>query len=76
MGHRIKKRVLKLNFEDSHYLTIQELLLKNKLVRVQLLTTDTFRSKTGMSPELMSGILQFAKRLYDIRINDALERLY
>ena len=76
MGHRINKRVLTLNFEYSHYLTVHEFPTESKLVGVSLLATDIFRPKTEMLTKLMSGILQFVKRLYHVRSNDALERLY
>ena len=56
MEHRIKsihKRALKLVYQDFHDLKFQELLAKNKSVRVhqknlQLLATEIFKSNTGV----------------------------
>ena len=65
MEHRINsihKRALKLVYQDSPDLTFQELLAKDKSVSVhqknlQSLATEIFKSKTGVSPELMNDIL-------------------
>ena len=62
MEHRINnihKRALKLVYHDSPDLTFQELLAKDKSVSVhqknlQLLATEIFKSKTGISPQLMN----------------------
>ena len=66
MEHRnnnIRKWALKLVYQDSHDLTFQDLLAKDKLVSVhqkylQLLATEIFKSKTGESPELINVIFQ------------------
>ena len=68
--HRINsihKRALKLVYENSHDFTFQELLAKDKSVRVQrnklqLLATDIIKSKTRVSPELMNDIFHFVER--------------
>ena len=41
---------------------------------LQLLATEKFRSKTGMSHELMNDIFHFVERPYDLRSNFSLER--
>ena len=82
MEHRINsihKRALKLVYQDSPDLTFQELLAKDKSVSVhqkilQLLATEIFKSKTGMSPELMNDILHFVERPYNLRSDYTLER--
>ena len=82
MEHRINsihKRALKLVYQDSPDLTFQELLAKDKSVSVhqkilQLLATEIFKSKTGMSPELMNDILHFVERPYNLRSDYTIER--
>ena len=41
---------------------------------LQLLATVIFKSKTGVSPELMNHIFNFVERPYNLRRNYALER--
>ena len=80
--HRINsihKRALKLVYQDSPDLTFQELLAKDKSVSVhqknlQLLATEIFKSKTGVSPELMNDIFHFVKRPYNLRSVYTLEK--
>ena len=75
MEHRINsihKRALKLVYQDSPDLTFQELLAIDKSVSVhpknfQLLATEIFKSKIGVSPELMNDIFHFVKRPYNLR---------
>ena len=82
MEHRtnsIHKRALKLVYQDSPDLTFQELLAKDKSVSVyqknlQLLATEIFKSKTGISPELMNDIFHFVERPYNLRSDYTLER--
>ena len=82
MEHRINsihKRALKLVYQDSPDLTFQELLAKDKSVSVhqknlQLLATEIFKSKTGVSPELMNDIFHFVERPYNLRSDYTLER--
>ena len=82
MEHRINsihKRALKLVYQDSPDLTFQELLANDKSVSVhqknlQLLATEIFKSKTGVSPELMNDIFHFVKRLYNLRSDHTLKR--
>ena len=82
MEHRINsihKRALKFVCQDSPDLTFQELLAKDKSVSVhqknlQLLANEIFKSKTGVSPELMKDILHFVERPYNLRSDYTLER--
>ena len=82
MEHRInsiEKRALKLVCQDSHDLTFQELLAKDKSIRVhqknlQLLINEIFKSKTGVSPELMNDIFHFVGKPYNLRSDYTLER--
>ena len=82
MEHRINsihKRALKLVYQGSPNLTFQELLAKDKSVSVhqknlQLLATEIFKSKTGMSPELMNDIFHFVERPYNLRSDYTLKR--
>ena len=82
MEHRINsihKRALKLVYQDSPDLTFQELLAKDKSVSVhqknlQLLATEIFKSKIGMSPELINDIFHFVERPYNLRSDYTLER--
>ena len=72
MINSIHKRVLKLVYQDSYDLTFQELQAKDKSGNVhqknlQLLATDIFKSKTGVSPELMNDIFHFVGRPYNLR---------
>ena len=77
MEHKINsihRRALKLVYQNSHDLTFQELLVKDKSVSVhqknlQLLATEIFKSKTGVSPELMNGIFHFVEIPYNLRSN-------
>ena len=61
----IHKIALKLVYRDTHELTFQELLAKGKSANVHqenLLTTEIFKSKAGMSPELMNDIRTILKK--------------
>ena len=68
MEHRINsihKIALKLVYQDTHELTFQELLAKGKSASVHqknLLTTEIFKSKAGMSPEMMNDIWTILKK--------------
>ena len=82
MEHRINsihKRALKLVYQDSPDRAFQELLAKDKSVSVhqkdlQLLATEIFKSKTGVSPELMNDVFHFVKRPCNLRSDYTLER--
>ena len=75
----IHKRALKLVYQYSYDIKFQELLIKDKSVSVhrknlQLLATEIFKSKTGVSPELMNDIFHFVERHYNLRSDYTLER--
>ena len=75
----VHKSTFKVVYEDFHGLTFQELLAKDKSGSVhtknlQLLATGIFRSKTGISPELMSDTFHFVERPYNLRSNYKLQR--
>ena len=71
MDHRmnsIHKTALKLIYQDSQNLTVQELLAKDKSISVhqknlQFLATEIFKSKMGVSPELINDIFHLWKDL-------------
>ena len=81
MEHRINsihKRAFKLVYQDSPDLMFQELLAKYKSVsarqkNLQLLATEIFKSKTGVSPELMNDIFHFEERPYNLSSDYILE---
>ena len=82
MEHRINsihKRALKLVYQDSPDLMFQEFLAKDKSVSIhqrnlQLLATEIFKSKTGVSPELMNDIFHFVERPSNLTCDYTLER--
>ena len=82
MEHRIDsihKSALKLAYPDSHDVTFEDLLAKDKSVSVhqknlQLLATEIFKAKTGVSPELMNDIFHFVEKHYNLRSYYTLER--
>ena len=85
MEHRINsihKRALKLVYQDSHNLTFRELLSKDKSVsnhqkNLQLLATEIFKSKTGVSPELTNDIFHFVERTdYTLERNHTDQRVF
>ena len=82
MEHRINsihKCALKLVYQDSPDLTFQELLAKDNSVsvhqkKIQLLATETFKSKTGVSPELMNDIFHLVERVCNLGSDYTSER--
>ena len=70
---------MKLVYQDSPNLTFQKLLAKDKSGSIhqkkhQLLATEIFKSKTGVSPELVNDIFHFVERPYNLRSDYTLER--
>ena len=71
MEHRINsihERALKLVYQDSQNLTVQELLAKGKSISVyqktlQFLATEIFKLKMGVPPELINDIFHLWKDL-------------
>ena len=47
---------------------------KNCWLKTNQLATETFKSKTGVSPELINDIFHFVERPYNLRNNYTLER--
>ena len=82
MEHRINsiyKRTLKLVYEDSYDLAFQELLAADISVsghqkNHQLLATEIFKSKTGVSPELIDDIFYFVERPCNLGSNYTLQK--
>ena len=77
--NNIQKKALKLVSQNSHDLTFNDLLAKDKSVSVyqknlRLLATVIFKSKTGMSSELMNHIFHFVQRPNNLRSKYTLER--
>ena len=65
-------RTLKLVFNVTPNLSFDELLVTDKSVGIhqrnlQLLATKIFKVKNGTAPEQMSEILQFEKKLYNLK---------
>ena len=77
MEHKINsiyKRALKLVYQDSHDLTFQDKSVSVYQKNLQLLAIEIFKSKTGVSPELMNDIFHFAEKPYNVRRDYKLER--
>ena len=56
-------RALKLVSQDSHDLTFRKLLAKeNQLAFTKKPSVEIFKSRTGVSPELMKDIFHFVDR--------------
>ena len=77
--NKIHKRALKLVYQDYPDLTFFEFLAIEMSVSVhqknlQLLATEIFKSKAGMSPELMNDIFHFVETPYNLRSDYTLER--
>ena len=61
--NKIHKKALKLVYHDSYDFTFQE-----------LLATEMFKSKHGVSPELMNDIIYFLDKPYNLITNYTLKR--
>ena len=75
--NKIHERALRLVYDDSPYLSLDELLIKDKSVSIhqinlQLLATETFKVKNGVSTGLTEDIFHFVKKPYDLRNNGIL----
>ena len=76
---KIHERALRLVYDDSPHLRFDELLIKDKSVRFhqrnfQLLTTEIFNVKNGVSAELTEDVFHFVNEAYDLRNNRMLVR--
>ena len=68
------------SYDDSPYLSSDELLIKNKSVGIhqrnlQFLATEIFKVKNGVSTGLTEDIFQFVNKPYDLRNNSILLRI-
>ena len=77
--NKIHERALRLVYDDSPYLGFDELLIKDKSVsihqkNIQLLATEIFKVKNGVSAGLTEDIFPFFSKLYDLRNNRILFR--
>ena len=77
--NKIHEITLRLVYGDSPYLSFDELLIKDKSVRIHprnlhFLTTEIFKMKNELSTGLTEEILQFANKPYDLRNNRILLR--
>ena len=76
---KIHERALRLVYDDTPYLSFVELLIKNKSVsthqrNLQLLTTEIFKVKNGVSTGLTEDNFHFVNKPYDLRNNRILFR--
>ena len=70
---------MRLVYDDSPYLSFDELLIKDKSVSIhqrnlQLLATEIFKVKNGVSTGLTEDIFHFVNKPYDLRNNRILFR--
>ena len=77
--NKIHERALRLVYDDSPYLSFDELLTKNKSVSIhqrnlQLLATEIFKVKNGLYTGLTENIFHFANKPCDLRNNRILFR--
>ena len=77
--NKIHERALRLVYDDSPYLSFDELLIKDKSVSIhqrnlQLLATEIFKVKNGVSTGLTEDIFHFVNKPYDLRNNRILFR--
>ena len=64
------ERALRLVYDDSSYVSFDELLIKDKSVSIlQFLATEIFKAKNGVTTGLTENIFQFVNRSLDLRNN-------
>ena len=71
---------MRLDYDDKHYLSFDELLTKDKSGSIhqknlQLLATDIFKVNNGVSTALTEYIFNFVNKPYDLRNNRILFRM-
>ena len=76
---KIHERALRLVYDDNPHLSFDELLIKDKSVRfhqrnLQLLGTEIFNVKNGVSTGLTKDVFHFVNKAYDLRNNRMLVR--
>ena len=77
--NKIYERTLRLVYDDSPYLSSDKLLIKDKSVSIhqrilQLLATEIFKMKNGVSTGLIEEIFHFVNKTYNLRNNRILFR--
>ena len=77
--NKIHERALRLVYDDSPYVSLDEVLIKDKSVNIhqrnlQFLGTEIFKVKNGLSTELTEDIFHFVNKPYDLRNNRILLR--
>ena len=77
--NKIHERALRLVYDDSPYVSLDEVLIKDKSVNIhqrnlQFLGTEIFKVKNGVSTELTEDIFHFVNKPYDLRNNRILLR--
>ena len=77
--NKIQERALRFAYDDSPYLGFDELLIKNKSLSIhqrnfQLLATEIFKVKNGVSTGLTKDIFHFVNKYYDLQNNRILFR--
>ena len=77
--NKIHERALWLVYDDSPYLSFDELLIKNKSVSIhqrnhQFLVTEIFKVKNRLSSRLTEDVFHFVNKPYDLRNNRILIR--
>ena len=77
--NKIHEKSLRLAYDDSPYLSLDELLIKDKSFRIHqrnlhLQATEIFKVKNEMSTGLTEDIFHFVNRPHDLRNNGMLCR--
>ena len=77
--NRIHERALRLVYNNNQHLSFNELLIKDKTVSIhqrnlQLLATEIFKVRNGISTELMEDVFQFVNKPYELRNNNVPQR--
>ena len=77
--NKIHERALRLVYDNSLCLSLEEMLIKDKSVSIdqinlQLLATEIFKVKNGVSTGATEDILHFVNKPYDLRNNRILFR--
>ena len=77
--NKIHERTLRLIHPNQHQLSFKQLLEKNKTVSIrqrnlQTLTTEFYKAKNKISPEVPNSLLEFTNKNYDLRNASILKR--
>ena len=76
--NKLRERALRLVYNDKRS-SFRELLERDKSVaiherNIQVLLTEIFKVKSGIEPEIMTGIFKFKDHSYDLRKGNCIER--